>query len=345
MFFEPLTLLSPTTAYWTWIGITTAAFGVGFYVLLISFSGCTPSLAFLIMALAVSYPPFRANMTLAQSQGLVLCLVALSMLAARRSHDEVAGGLIGFAALLRAYPFLLLGYFASRRRWSAITSALFVMFIGGTFTLVVAGTKNSFGFVSVWVRGQNGSGYWPDSPGNVAVAAFVARAFHGFTNGPYLPGSSVGQIATVVICDVSVLALSVWSSTRAPEEEDHKLRTFPVWVVTMVLLSPVAWDHYMVLLFVPLVMIAVSAVRRETSSLAFAAAALCYTLPLVRSALLHFLLARPALVVKGLNLEQIILEMAFPSVVLGFIAAYSHATYHEPSLDKDEEAALVQASR
>src|SRR5271154_6279139 len=50
MCFEPLTLLSPTTAYWTWIGICTAAFAVAFYVLLISFSRCTPTLALLIVA-------------------------------------------------------------------------------------------------------------------------------------------------------------------------------------------------------------------------------------------------------------------------------------------------------
>ena len=345
MCFEPLTLLSPTTAYWTWIGIITAAFVVAFYVLLISFSRCTPSLALLIGALAVSYPPFRDQMMFAQSQALMLCLVALSMLAARRSHDEIAGGVIGLAALLRAYPFLLLGYFASRRRWSAVSSALLVMCAGGILTLVVAGAKNSFGFVSVWVRGPSGSGYWPNLPGNVAIAAFVARAFHGFSSGPYSPGSSVSQIATVVICDVSVLALSVWSSTRAPEEEDHELRTFPVWIVAMVLLSPVAWIHYMVLLYVPLVMIAVSAMRRETSSVAAAAAGFCYTLPLLRSAVLHVLTARPGLLVGDLHLEQIVLEMLFPSVVFGFIAAYSHATYHEPSLGKDEAAALVRASR
>jgi hypothetical protein len=238
MCFEPLTLLSPTTAYWVWIGINAAAFAAAFYVLLISFSRCIPSLALLIAALAVSFPPFRENMMFAQSQGLVLCLTALSMLAARRSHDKIAGGLIGFAALLRAYPFLLLGYFATRRRWSAISSALFVMLIGGILTLVVVGAKNSFSFA--WSIGQTGSGYMPYLPGNVAIAAFAARAFHGFSSGPYPPGASVGQIATIVICGVSVLALSVWSSARAPEEEDHELRTFPVWVVAMVLLSPIA---------------------------------------------------------------------------------------------------------
>jgi hypothetical protein len=327
MCFEPLTLLSPTTAYWIWIGINAAALATAFYVLLISFSRCVPSLALLIAALAVFYPPFREDIRFAQSQGLVFCLVALSMLAARRSHDEIAGGLIGFAALLRAYPFLLLVYFASRRRWSVISSALLVMCVGGILTLVVVGAKNSFSFV--WSLGSGGSGYLPYVPGNVAIAAFAARAFHGFSSGPYPPGASVGQIATIVICDVSVLALSVWSSARAPEEEDHELRTFPVWVVAMVLLSPIAWVHYMVLLYVPLVLIAVSAFRRETSSVAAAAAGLCYALPLLRSVFIHVLPKRPLLVVKELHLEQIILEMLFASVVFGFIAAYSHATFHE----------------
>ncbi len=331
MCFEPLTLLSPTTAYWTWIGISTAAFAVAFYVLLISFSRCTPTLALLIVALAVSYPPFRDNMKFAQSQGLVLCLVVLSMLAARRSHDEIAGGLIGFAALLRAYPFLLLGYFASRRRWSAITSALFVMLIGGTFTLVVAGAKNSFGFVSVWVRGQNGTGYWQTLTINIAIAPFVARAFHGFSRESYSHGASFGQIATVVICDVAVIALCVWSSIRAPAEEDHELRAFPVWVAAMVLVSPIAWSHYLILLFVPLVLIAVSAVRRETGPVAIAAAALCYTLPIIRSAFLDLRPPRLVLVVRGAHLEQVILEMLFLSVVFGFIAACSHATFRVQS--------------
>jgi Glycosyltransferase family 87 len=317
MCFEPLTLLSPTTAYWVWIVINVAAFAAAFYVLLISFSRCIPSLALLIGGLAVSYPPFRENMMFAQSQGLVLCLVVLSMLAARRSHDNIAGGLIGFAALLRAYPFLLLGYFASRRRWSAISSAIFVMLIGGIFTLVVVGVRNSLGFV--WAVGQSGSGYWPNFPENVSIAAFVYRVFHGFSSEPYSPGASVGQIATVVICDASVLALSAWSSIRAPAEEDYELRTFPVWVVAMVLVSPLAWIHYMVLLYVPLVLIAVAGIRRQTSTVAVAAAGFCYTVPLLRSAFLHVLPARPALVV--------IMEMVFASVVFGFIAAYSHATF------------------
>jgi hypothetical protein len=328
MCFEPLTLLSPTTAYWVWIGINLAAFATAFYVLLISFSRCIPSLALLIGAFAVSYPPFREHMVFAQSQGLMLCLVALSMLAARRSHDNIAGGLIGFAALLRAYPFLLLGYFATRRRWRAVSSALLVMCVVGILTLVVVGARNSFSFVSVWSVGQSGSGYWPNIPADIAISGFVYRAFHGFSSEPYSPGASVGQIATVVICDASVLALSAWSSIRAPVEEDYELRTFPLWVVAMLLVSPLAWIHYMVLLYVPLVLIAVAGIRRQTSSVAIAAAGLCYTLPLIRSAFLHVLPARPALFVKEPQLEHVILEMAFASVVFGFIAAHSHATFH-----------------
>jgi Glycosyltransferase family 87 len=341
MCFEPLTLMSPTTAYWIWIGINAAAIATAFYVLLISFFRCIPSLALLIGALAVSYPPFRENMMFAQSQGLVLCLAALSMLAVRRSHDEIAGGLIGLAALIRAYPFVLLGYFASRRRWSAIYSALLVMLIGGIFTLVIVGMKDSLSFM--WAVGQNGSGYWPNLPGNVSIAAFVARAFHGFSTKPYSPGASVGQIATVAICDFSVLTLSAWSSIRAPEEEDHELRTFPVWIVAMVLVSPIAWAHYMILLYVPLVSIAVSAIRRETSSVAVAAAGLCYSLPLLRSAFLHVPSLISALVVKELHLEHVILEALFASVVFGFIAACSHAMFHEPSGGKDAASALVRA--
>ncbi|HJU29211.1 MAG TPA: glycosyltransferase 87 family protein [Candidatus Binataceae bacterium] len=102
--FEPLTLLSPRPAYWTWMGLNAMAFVAALIMLLWRADGMRRTTLWLLVALAVLYPPLTFNMGWGQSQPLVLFLLALAMTALESRRDALAGLALAAAALLRAFP-------------------------------------------------------------------------------------------------------------------------------------------------------------------------------------------------------------------------------------------------
>ena len=76
--------------------------------------------ALLLAALMLMSAPVNLNFYWGQSQLIILALMAAAMRAMDRNRDGTAGLMIAIAALLRAYPLLLVGYFIFRRKWRAV---------------------------------------------------------------------------------------------------------------------------------------------------------------------------------------------------------------------------------
>ena len=173
--FEPLTLFTPATAFWIWTSFNLVVLAIGIYLLLIRRPGLDANTAWLLGALILAFYPVGWNFFWAQTQVLVLVLMVSAMRAMEDEHDDAAGLFVALAGLLRAYPFLLLGYFALRRNWRALKFAIAGAFVGALFPVLILGFARCFSFVhgAAWMSNHDRV----DFPIRISVAPFVSRMY------------------------------------------------------------------------------------------------------------------------------------------------------------------------
>ena len=146
--FEPLTRLSPLTAYWIWTGINVTLLMCVLWLLLRDLDWLD---GLLLASLAIFYAPFTWHFQNEQAQILILLLLVLAMRWLRTGREAPAGIAVAVASLLRAFPLLLLGYLVVRRRWIALFYAAFGLLVGFAVTCAFLGISRSFAFFELVV--------------------------------------------------------------------------------------------------------------------------------------------------------------------------------------------------
>src|SRR5215469_11368407 len=113
---------------------------------------------------------------------------------------------------------------------------------------------------------------------NLSLGPFVSRTFWALT--ATAPGSSIDWIrrAIVTIADVAVLGIVIRATLAEAGRDDPDWRIYSLWTETAIVLSPVGWHHYFVLLAIPFVQMVAAAGNGRSGSRALWMAALCYVL-------------------------------------------------------------------
>jgi hypothetical protein len=343
--FEPLTYLRPRPAFWTWTAINAGALAIAMFLLLAHRPGLSARTAWLLAGLILMSAPHNLNFYWGQSQLIILMLLACAMRAMERGRDGAAGVMISLAALLRAYPLLLIGYFLLRRKWRAVAFALAGIGVGLLATVAMLGLAPTVSYVhgAAWVSGYS----MMSRVDNLSLGPFVSRTFWALTG--TAAGSSVDWIrrAVVAIAELAVLAIAIRATLADASRGDPDWRIYSLWIGTAIMLSPVGWHHYLVLLAIPFVQMVAAASNGRARSRAVCMAALCYVLSAVSLRVANRFLAPPptafqlALPWAARALE----ELSFIGLLTGYIATYWFATDQTKSVAASQrEAAPLQAS-
>src|SRR5208282_2996046 len=165
--------------FWIWIAINFSALAVAMYLLLAHRRGLDRRTAWLLAGLILMSAPVIQNFYWGQSQLIVLALLAVAMRAMERDRDGAAGLSIAIAALLRAYPLLLVGYFVFHRKWRAVAFAAAGISVGGFVTVAALGTTQTLSFVhgASWLTDN----YLVNRVDNLSLGPFVSRTFWALT--------------------------------------------------------------------------------------------------------------------------------------------------------------------
>ena len=168
--------------------------------------------ALLLAALMLMSAPVNLNFYWGQSQLIILALMAAAMRAMDRNRDGTAGLMIAIAALLRAYPLLLVGYFIFRRKWRAVMFATAGIAAGGFATVAILGLPQTLSFVhgALWLTDYR----VVSRVDNLSLGPFVSRMFWSLTG--TAPGSSADWIRRAAIASRGC------SSTRTDYSRDAR---------------------------------------------------------------------------------------------------------------------------
>jgi hypothetical protein len=221
----PFALLPETVALWAWTALLVAAFLAGTWLLPIR-----PTTRWLIVLLGGLMWPLLYSVKLGQVGLLLYFLFAIGW----RWLDEPVrlGASIGAGALIKVQPALLLGWAAVTRRWRAVAIGVAVIGVAVLVSLVVVGV-----------------GTWVDYVELLRRVSSPVTTPHNFTPGAVLYQLGVSETLATVVQGVVVgltFVVTVYAWFRVDAE-----RSYLVTVVASQLVSPLLWDHYAMLLLLP----------------------------------------------------------------------------------------------
>lgn len=277
--FTCLAWLSPSVAFAIW-----ATFQI---VCLVAFLEATRRIVhwnatdvrfWLFVGLVLSSTSLQSHFVYSQVQLLVGAVIAAAYLARRNRRHLLACGLIALAAGFKIYPAVLLPWFvfsAASRRGDWLRRTAVVAVVTATVLAVVTGAATWISFI------KNGL---PVIHANTSVVSHTnysiqAALVNGL--GGLLPlvlpesGSHVAAIVARLAAPAIILAVYLLLYLRRMHLSDSA--AFSVLVVTMILCSPVAWAHYLVLMIPPVAILFVASKRFadvRTRQVAYTAAAL-----------------------------------------------------------------------
>ena len=213
LLFEPLTLMRPASAYWTWVGLNVAFLGIALVVLLQELPW---SYAVSMAALGLFCHPIKTHFWWAQITIVILVLLACTLRSLKFRREAAAGATVAAAALIKLFPVLLVGYLAVARRWKALSWLGLFLALGGLVTFSISGQEFFFSYLSwVWnaVLEQRPNGLFPHSrPLSCTILAFAAAVAWLDKN-----GASFGLwIAATIILTPSLATIIYLPLLRIP---------------------------------------------------------------------------------------------------------------------------------
>ena len=224
--FAPLALLPGDAVTWLWLGASVAMLLAAIWMLPVS-----PGVQALTLLLAAVDWPVPYALKLGQVGPLLLLLFAIGW--RWRDRPGVLGAVGALGAGIKVQPGLIVVWALLTRRWRAVAIAAV---IGVVLALVsILATRNL--------------GIWFDFLALLRQVSNPITTPHNFTPGAiaYQGGMSEGAAATVQLANTVVVSvLVIVSALRHPSSWSYL-----VAVVASQLVSPVLWDHYAMLLLLP----------------------------------------------------------------------------------------------
>jgi hypothetical protein len=238
-----------------------------------------PSLALFLMiaGLLLVCGPLRKQVLMGQFNGVLLLLFVGTWVSARRGHSVGAGIWLGLATAIKLYPGFFFVYFLLGRQWRLVLTGgvTFVLVTGLTVALLGMETFRVYVTEIMPLVSHSRAG-WP----NASLMGIWSKLFDagsGYDAGHILllwPSPLLCRLG-IAISVLTVLAFwgqAVWR--KGTEQQDL---CFSLTMLTMMLISPITWDHYLLVLILPLYIMSRELMWRDRRSwlLTFLAAVCC----------------------------------------------------------------------
>jgi alpha-1,2-mannosyltransferase len=225
----PFALLPDPLGTWAWIGALTACFLVGTALLPVG-----RSVRWTVVALAALSLPYLYGFKLGQVSPILYLCFAVGW---RSLERAVPLGLsIAAGTLVKLQPALLFGWMLVTRRWAALAVGCAALLAAVAVTTLLMGVQVWSDYLSLLARVSQPV----TTPHNMTPGAVAYRAGLSVD-----AATAVQYLAMAVTAAVTIFA---WLRRDAATG-------FVVGIVASQLLSPLLWDHYAMLLLLPVALL------------------------------------------------------------------------------------------
>jgi hypothetical protein len=275
----PFAALSYSNATLVWNLLSLAALAISLWLIAraLNFEFTAWSI-FPVVALLLLCSPFREQISQGQLNLVLLLLITAAWVASRTRYDAMAGLMLGLATAVKLFPGFLFLYFVIQRRWKVVWSGI-AAFLGVTaLTVAVFGSDTFAAYVyDVLPKVKDFRSSWV----NASIIGLFAKLFNPATDiervVPLLRSPLTARLASAFAC-AGILALWAPIVWRAKNQREKDL-AYGLTICTMLLISPITWDHYFLLLLVPLAILWVRLPKSAGARSAFLLVVLLLCLP------------------------------------------------------------------
>jgi hypothetical protein len=203
------------------------------------------------VTLLLTCGPLFVNLALGQLNLLLLLLIASSWAADRSGRPWLAGALLGTAAAIKLFPSFLFVYFAVRRQWRVVAAGACALALVTGLTMALLGQETYRSYVQdVLPRVASFRSAWD----NASLPGFWTKLFDPATPQehvqPLWRNTALAQAgAAICVAAVVVVLIPVIRRAKTRIECDH---AYGLSISAMLLVSPLTWDHYFLLLPLPI---------------------------------------------------------------------------------------------
>jgi len=185
---------------------------------------------------------------------LLAALITFAWVADRRGHPALAGAAIGLAGAAKLYPLFLLAYFLCTRRWSGLATGVGVFLMVNGIAAGLFGISAFQDYANIVVPAI--ADQFQTSWANVSFQGFWQRLFKTQPLQEWIGPAFVPVLGRVLAWGLSlgVTAVVACVCLRAADYQERD-RAFAITIVTMLLVSPITWPHYYLLLILPLALV------------------------------------------------------------------------------------------
>jgi alpha-1,2-mannosyltransferase len=244
----PLTFFDLQTAIRLFFGLNTLLLVASVALIAISMGKYLLTYPYWLIAVALvlNLDPVLDSLLLGQTDALILLLLVICFWAYRRGRDVIAGAALGLAAMIKISPGLLVLYFLLKRQMRIVASAVAAMLLLGGVSLLSAGFEVHAMFVTEIL------------PKLLAGSAhFENQSLNGFFNRLFLESQFITGLADVpplpqarfltMVCSLLIVGSAAYliGRNRASQTDPRVDLEFSLLVITLPLISSIAWHHYM----------------------------------------------------------------------------------------------------
>jgi hypothetical protein len=290
---------SYVTTWWVWAGVSLLAWAGALALLVRELSGelrerVPPAWWPLLVGELIAFTPVLSHFFWGQTQLQLLLLLVISWMLLRRDRDISAGAVLGVAIAIKIFPLLLFAPLFARRKWRCLIAATLSAAAVLALSYSIVGWDQAVVFFTDVLPRHSGA-VIANSTAHTTIAAMLTNAFGAPLFSYYASLLARGLVMLAVL-------YSAWRMRDAAQ-------AFALGMTTLVLVTPVVWEHYFVLIYLPWLDALARSSRRQQPVLIlayflFAAAMLVYHVPSSVLALAQLLPILGAFLLLGVQLRQ-----------------------------------------
>ncbi len=197
--------------------------------------------------------PTRSSLGLGQSDITIFFLMVVLFWAYSRDHELIAGIALALAILTKLAPAVFMLYWLWKREWRIFIYTAVAGIVVVLITLPFVGLDLWIQFVTqIFPALSTGTAYADNQtlPGLINRLMLDPRFAQGLQSAPSVP--IVRAVNTTL--ELVVVGITLWF-TRGRLESRRSLRfalEFSAWLIVLLVISPIAWDHYFTWLVLPI---------------------------------------------------------------------------------------------
>jgi len=214
-----------------------------------------------LLALSGCFYPLFKTYSAGQMNTFMLLVLAGGWYGLQNRRDAAAGAWLGLGAAVKVTPAFLLLYLAWKKRWTGVAAGLAVVLVSGFISLAWLGKDVHVSFLHMARDMRYGSSTWGNlEPYNAVSQHYDIDPFNQAPSALWhrllTRNAAVGDICRGVadwpllarllsyLTAFSVIGLLLGITRRDPL--DPPVEEYALWILGMLLLPSLFWDHYLV---------------------------------------------------------------------------------------------------